>query len=193
MQRSVGYILAVVATACATVGRTAPAAPSLDRDEAAVYATVIDSVFAADGAPFVVVVDSTHVLFMTADEVAQVARGLDKDFPASANADFEARNRTPVSIPRNLAARTPIRTLRIETFHRPGDDLDESYARFRRDFAPADHFYQLSRPGFDAERRHAVVATGSACGSLCGEGQVLLLARGAHGWRVTARTSTWFS
>jgi hypothetical protein len=183
-------IIALPACASAPPAPAASAPAELDRDEAAVYAVVIDSVFAADGAPFVVVGDSTVRVF--AGDFAQVVRRLDPGFPASSIADFEVRNRTPVSIPANLPARTPIRTLRLASFGPPGG-LEEAYAKFRSDFAPARQFYLLSRPGIDSERRHAVIATGSNCGSLCGRGEVLLLARDAHGWHVTARTRTWVS
>jgi hypothetical protein len=170
---------------------SAPAASSLDPDEAAVYAVLIDSVFPRAGKPFVVLGDST--VGGHAGEVERVVLRRDPGFPTSAIADFEARNRTRVPIPQDLPARTPIRTLRMATFSPPNGDLDEAYARFRRDFAPATTFYLVSRPGFDAERRHAVITTGSKCGSLCGRGEVLLLARGAHGWQVTFRTMTWIS
>ena len=170
---------------------SSPVATPLDPDEAAVYALLIDSVFARAGAPFVVLGDST--VMGRAGEVEGVVSRRDPGFPASAIADFEARNRIRVPIPQDLPARTPIRLLRMATFSPPNGDPDEAYARFDRDFAPATTFYLVSRPGFDAERRHAVITTGSSCGSLCGRGEVLLLVRGEHGWRVTFRTMTWIS
>jgi hypothetical protein len=193
MMRITVFLIALAASAGCRVAPppSAPAAASPDPDEAAVYAVVIDSVFAKGGAPFVVLGDSTAT--GPAGEVERVVLRRDPGFPAAAIADFEARNRTPVPIPQDLPARTPIRLLRMATFRLPSGNLEESYAKFRRDFAPATHFYLVSRPGFDAERRRAVIPTGSACGSLCGRGEVLLLVRGEHGWQVTFRTMTWIS
>jgi hypothetical protein len=111
----------------------------------------------------------------------------------AAVADYEARNRAPVALPLSIPARTPIRRLRLATFMPPGVGQDEAYARLRTENAPATYFHVLSRPGFDPERRRAILTTGSGCGGLCGHGQTVLLARIPGGWRVTARDTTWWS
>ena len=192
MRSSLGLLLFAIAAACAPAGRTSPAG-AVDRDEAAVYAVVIDSVLASAEAPFVVMAESTMVLMVTRDWLEAYVRPLDPAFPESPITDFEARNRAPVAIPPRLSTRTPVRRLRLGTFNPSGGDHDEAYAKLRTEHAPAIHLYALSRPGFDPERRHAVIATAAGCGGLCGEGQVVLLERGPGGWRVTARVTTWES
>jgi hypothetical protein len=181
-------ILAVLA-GCAPAGRTTPAAMRIDRDELAVWATLVDSVFAADGAPFVVVADSSWHAILTVDDVREMARILDPGFPQSAVDDFQARNRTHVTMPRSLPAGTPVRWLRIETFA-PDGDMRAANARFHREHALVVSRHYFSRPGFDAARRRAVVTT-SSVREAYSSGQLFLLVRGAHGWRVVARQATW--
>jgi hypothetical protein len=181
-------MIAVLA-GCAPAGRTAPAAMRADPDEAAVWATLIDSVFAADGAPFVVVADSTWHMIITVEDIRVAAHRLDPGFPESAVDDYGARNRTHLSIPRRLPAGTPNRRLRLQTFAPDGDPV-AAHERFRRENAPVVGYHYFSRPGFDVARRHAVITT-AWCVSYCASGKLFLLARGAHGWRVVRREDTW--
>jgi len=51
---------------------------------------------------------------------------------------------------------------------------------------------ELSRVGFDAVRTRALVRVGRYCGGMCGDGQVLLMERGADGqWRMTWAVGSW--
>ena len=187
----IGLPLAIVAVlaGCAPAGRTAPGVMPVDRDEVAVWATLIDSVFAADGAPFVVVAESTWHMVITVDDIRVAARRLDLDFPESAVDDYGARNRTHVSIPRRLPTRTPNRRFRLETLA-PRGDRAAAHERFRRENAPVVHYHFFSRPGFDAARSHAVITT-AICDLYCFAGQLFILVRGAPGWRVVKREETW--
>ena len=171
----------------------APAGPAADADELAVYAVVIDSVLADPQQPFVVLADSTTVSHVEGETVRNFVTELDPQFPASAVADYREKNGAATLLPAVVPAGTTLRIFHPRNLFVPNGELRAEYAEFQRRYAPATSFHTLSRPGFDAERRHAVIVTGSHCGALCGHGQILLLERGATGWRVTHRRTTWVS
>lgn len=66
-----------------------------------------------------------------------------------------------------------------------------------RRVTPADRYPQpilsVSMPAISADGRSAVIATGSVCGALCGQGSLYHLRRGPKGWEVAGVTSTWIS
>ncbi|MFL5383832.1 MAG: hypothetical protein ACJ8GN_15030 [Longimicrobiaceae bacterium] len=169
-----------LASACSPAGDSSSAA--VDRDEAAIYSLVTDSVLDTAGDPFVVMAESTVVTERYASRLAESAIGLDSTFPAAALRDFEARNRTPVVVPRTTLSGKRIRHLRLGSFD---PDRDRDSVSVLRGYEPVRLLHMLSRPGFDPERRRAIVTTGTGCGDLCGETRVVLLARDARGWHVT--------
>jgi len=178
MRYSVSLLSLVLLTACAPP-HPSPAAP--DRDEVAIYGLVTDSVLDTAGDPFVVMAESTLVVRMKAPEVAAWAARLDSTFPAAAIRDFEARNRTPVVVPGATASGKRIRHLRLGSFD-PERDRDSAYVL--RGYEPVRSLHVLSRPGFDPERRRAVMATATGCGGFCADTRIVLLARDARGWHV---------
>ncbi|MFL5538796.1 MAG: hypothetical protein ACJ8J0_07365, partial [Longimicrobiaceae bacterium] len=50
---------------------------------------------------------------------------------------------------------------------------------------PVRSLHALSRPGFDPERRRAVMMTATGCGGFCADQRIVLLARDDRGWHVT--------
>jgi hypothetical protein len=182
MKRSVGCILAVLAAACATSGKSAPAAAPFDRDEAAIYTLVIDSVLETAGDPFVVVAESTRVVGLEPEELAGWMSRADSTFSAAV-ADFAVRNHTPIVLPRQTLSGRTIRHLRLGSFV-PERDRDDQHDYVLRGHEPVRWLHALSRPGFDAERRHAVMTTASGCGGFCADTRLVLLVRDARGWHV---------
>jgi hypothetical protein len=170
-----------------------PSGAPADADELAVYAVVIDSLLADPQQPFVVLADSTSVSHVEAESVRNFVIELDPRFPASAVADYREKNGTAWLLPAAIPAGTTLRIFSPRTVFVRDGNLRAQYAEFQRRYAPATSFHTLSRPGFDAERRHAVIVTGSHCGALCGHGQIVLLERGASGWRVIRHRTTWVS
>ncbi|MFL5383831.1 MAG: hypothetical protein ACJ8GN_15025 [Longimicrobiaceae bacterium] len=179
MNRVIGAVL-VLASACAPATRSSPA--GLDRDEAAILSLVADSVLDTSEDPFVVVAESTLVFPSVSGWLAERATQLDSTFPVTALHDFKARNRTPVVVPRSTASGKRIRHLRLASFD-PNRDRDSNYVL--RGYAPVRSLHALSRPGFDPERRRAVMTTATGCGGFCADTRIVLLARDARGWHVT--------
>lgn len=198
MRRSTILTLGFILAACRAPGATpapvppaVPPAPSdVSADERAVYAAMVDQVFARRGP--VVLADSAGGA--PADFPGQWS-GLDAATSLQLTADLQARNRTRVAMPPDLGSTAAVRLFsRGTVFTGSAANLDDSYATFRARYAPARGFWSISRPGFDAARRHAIVATGYACGGLCGDGSVVLLERTASGgWKVVTERPTWIA
>ena len=189
-------IASLALAACAGIGPApspAPTSTPADADELAVYAVVIDSVLADSTQPFVVLADSTSVSHVEAEAVRNFATELDARFPASAVADYREKNGAQALLPAAIPSGATLRIFTPRLVFVPDGNLRAAYAEFQRRYAPATSFHTLSRPGLDAERRHAVVVTGSHCGALCGHGQIVLLEKGPIGWRVAHRRTTWVS
>ena len=97
--------------------------------------------------------------------------------------DYAARNRTPVVVDgrklavRQVSAYAPLGGVAgtVQSFFVPGRAT-------------------LSRPGFSADGRHAIVTLVVSCGSMCGSGGTLLLRRDADGvWRLEETLSSYKS
>jgi hypothetical protein len=170
-----------------------PAPAPADADEMAVYAVVIDSVLADASQPFVVIADSTSVSHVEGETLRNFATELDPQFPASAIADYRERNGASYPLPPAIRSGATLRIFTPRSVFAPNGNLRAQYAEFQRRYSPATSFHTLSRPGFDAGRRRAVIVVGSHCGALCGHGQILLLEKGSDGWRITHRRTTWVS
>ena len=186
--------LAVLAAGCKPASPRSGPAPAADPQEAAVYAAAIDQGLSDGGATVVVLAEQTETSHVEGEQARALAAEVDSAFPAAAvAADVAARNARRAPLPRTLPARAAVRLFSPEALFVPDGNLRAEYDTFRERYAPATSFHTLSRPGFDAERRHAMIVTGSHCGALCGHGQILLLERGADGWRVIGRRGTWVS
>jgi len=74
--------------------------------------------------------------------------------------------------------------------HQPVTDkqVDESVKR-----AFETGLFTLSEILFDKQQRHALVAYSFVCGGLCGNGNLLVLTRSGHKWRVTKKCGGWVS
>jgi hypothetical protein len=186
----------LAASLCAACMR-APAQPaprtSNDADELAVMALVVDSVLADAGQPFVVIADSTSNSHLDAGQLTSLFPASDSAGRAEMVRDFVAKNLAGGAVPNAIPAGSVIRIFPLRQIFSSSSDFSARWAEFHRRYAPAQGYHTLSRPGFDAPRRHAVVATGTVCGGRCGQGQIVLLERVQGGWRIIGRERTWVS
>jgi hypothetical protein len=68
------------------------------------------------------------------------------------------------------------------------EQLDKSLER-----AFSSGLFTLSEIAFDKEHRRAVVSYGFVCGALCGHGNLLVLKKVGHNWKVSKRCGGWVS
>lgn len=184
---------AVMAAACTPPPPVHTPPPATDRDEMAVLALVVDSVLADPAAPFLVLADSTSASHLDAEQLAHFVPALDAAARAELIADFGARNASPGPTPVAIPATSVIRISNISHIFAGEGDFGGKWEAFFTRFAPVRSYSTLSHAGFDAARRHAVVATGTVCGGRCGQGRLIVLEKTDAGWRIVRRVDTWVS
>jgi hypothetical protein len=141
-----------------------------------------------------VVADSTSNSHLDAEHLASLFPAADSAGRAEMVRDFVTKNSAGGALPNAIPAGAVIRIFPLREIFGAPTDFSARWAEFHRRYAPAQGYHTLSRPGFDAPRRHAVVATGTVCGGRCGQGQIVLLERVAGGgWRIIGRERTWVS
>ena len=165
-------------------------------DEIAIYQLLIDSIFTGRYTQAIVVADTAMSLAIPADSVHHVAtRHLYPPVPRDAIADFLAKNASPA--PQiAVRARMPVHRVSRREFHRmiDGRPHDAAWAGFYRRFGNATEMLVLSRIGFDAARRHALVDIWSYSHSYTTphSGFVAHLERGADGgWKIVHWRLLW--
>jgi hypothetical protein len=185
---------AVMAAACTRPpARYTPAPSTTDRDELAVMALVVDSVLAQPDAPFLVMADSTSASHLGAEQLGNFVPALDPAARAELIADFAEKNAASVPTPAAIPASSVIRISNISHIFAGEGDFGAKWDAFFTRFAPARSYSTISRVGFDAARRNAVIATGTVCGGLCGQGRLIVLQKTDGGWRIARRVNTWVS
>ncbi|HYH82911.1 MAG TPA: hypothetical protein VEX86_24165 [Longimicrobium sp.] len=188
-------ILFAASVCAACMPSSPPPAPvtAAAADELAVLALVVDSVLADADERFVVIADSTSNSHMDAEQLANFFPATDPASRGEMVRDFLAKNGAGGAVPSAIPAGAVIRMFPLREIFGGSDDFSARWAEFHRRYAPARGYHTLSRPGFDAPRRRAVVATGTVCGGRCGHGEVVLLERVGTGWRIAGRRRTWIS
>jgi len=184
------------ASLCAACMR-APAQPAprsaSDADELAVMALVVDSVLAQPDAPFLVMADSTSASHLGAEQLDNFVPTLDPAARAEIIADFAARNAVSVPTPSAIPATSVIRISNVSRIFAGEGDFNAKWEAFFTRFAPVRSYNTLSRAGFDAAHRTAVIATGTVCGGRCGQGRLIVLQKTDGGWHIARRVDTWVS
>ena len=168
-----------------------------------IYASVLDGAFSES-----IMRDGTKSqLFVVRDSTASkglVTAGLKTEFMRrqfgffssayeSTVEDFLARNQSSVKV-----AEKPFDAdVKVDVVSRkdlPSADNPEKYwEEFYKKYPRSRGLIALSRPGFDAERKYALVYFHVACGSLCGERGYALLRFIGGRWIVVRRVVTMMS
>jgi len=192
----IAHLIAAAAMAAACTSpppSSAPAPATDDRDELAVMALVVDSVLADPGAPFLVMADSTSASHLDAEQLGNFVPALDATVRAELIADFAAKNASSVPTPAAIPASSVIRISNVSHIFAGEGNFAAKWDAFFTRFSPARSYNTLSRVGFDAARRNAVIATGTVCGGRCGQGRLIVLEKTPAGWRIARRVDTWVS
>ena len=173
--------------------RPAPAPSAGHADELAVMALVVDSVLAQPNERFLVLADSTSPSHLDAEQLANFVPALDSASRAELMHDFLAKNATPGPTPVSIPATSVLRISNVSRIFAGDGDFSAKWEAFFTRFAPARAYNTISRPGFDAPRRNAVIATGTICGGRCGQGRLIVLEKTGGAWRIARRVDTWVS
>ena len=180
-RRAVCLLLGVTTlSGCASLPR---ATTSAEADDAAVYATVLDSRFGGEG---VGVAARTAYQYPDTTDVgaARLAQSPDgpRDLLPETAADFNLRNREHIAVPRSLPTRRVQARVVPELASGPrAEGLPPSAA-------------VLSRVGYSRDRRQALVYLVITCHGLCAYGAYVTLARRPDGtWEERHTWTAWWN
>jgi hypothetical protein len=176
-----------------------PPAPTFDRarEESAVWAAVVDQLFARQKRDKVWI-RASILSRAEMDPMPSLRKipGVDDD----TQADFLANNRGVYQISRIDSTATAVGFIpdsvftAIQEAGRGGLPGPEGYWRsFYSRYPNSGGYFTLTRPGFSADGRHAYLITGFHCGGLCGEGHDVILLKENGRWRVADARMTWIS
>jgi len=191
-------VLFVVASAMAQTPSATPPAPleTCTADDYAIYSAALNEIFGKQKAQKLVLIDQTSTgvppgLAATTRFMGK-AQPLLKEFPKEARDDFDAKNKTHAKIEADK-----IKTSFEVTLVAP--DEAAKLVQGRDGWANLRDRYQshgitlVSRPGLDSDRTHALLYTGTSCGSLCGGGDLIFLTKEGGQWKVSNIANIWMS
>lgn len=209
MHRYSIFLLSVLAL-CACAETTSLWPPdSADRlaQENAVYAVVLDSLFASRDPQQLVISETTTERLTLSDLVPEFWHDISSipGLERSAYKDFQVINRLPRTLQRLEGVRAPVvlatravldslpRDLSLPPPGAPNQDWSEYWRAFYQLFPGSIGVTTFSRVGFSPDLRQALVIVDHGCGSLCGSGRIILLQNENGRWRIVVEQSTWVS
>ena len=168
-----------------------------------VYSAVLDGAFSdrmiqdSGKVPRFVIRDSTESKgLVTAGLRTEFMRrqfGLFSSAYESTLDDFESKNQTSVRLaPKAFSSRGTVEIATRKDLP-PDGDPERYWQDYYRKFPRARGLIAFSRPGFDSDRKYALVYFHVTCGNLCGERGYALLRFIAGRWIVVRRIVTMMS
>lgn len=168
-----------------------------------VYSAVLDGAFSdrmsqdSGKAPRFVIRDSTESKgLVTAGLRTEFMRrqfGLFSSAYESTLDDFLAKNQTSTRLgPKAFSSRGTVEIATLKDLPAAGDP-EKYWQDYYRKFPRARGLMAFSRPGFDSDRKYALVYFHVTCGNLCGERGYALLRFIAGRWIVVRRIVTMMS
>jgi hypothetical protein len=167
--------------------------PEVSGDEYAVWAAVIDDMFARGRARLLVIDDHT-----VNDQSRALERQdyLRRHFPSVSKediGDFVNKNRELHQLRDTFKTEVKhvlVKKEEIRQIFKAGLD---GWEEFYRRFPDSGGVVGMSRPGFNTTMNQAFVYIEHSCGGLCGTGYYLLLVQGDGKWTVAKRLVAWMS
>src|SRR5437588_3278737 len=162
-------------------------------EEYAVYEATIREALSGDGVSYYVILDTTQ----PAGRFGISSFHCEKSgLPVSARASYTAKNLFRFHVPPKLRLPHPFTMVdqeELDRAYRPGQTDSPNAVELRALLRKSWGVITLSRVGFDASGKHAVVyAQLTYCG-LCGEGTYLYLLKETEAWHIVGRAGTWIS
>jgi hypothetical protein len=175
-------------------------------DDAEVYAATLDSVFAHSSGHRIVVESRTEKGVSRSNRVASYWEQLEKipGMDPSTFDSFEKENRERATLPRIDAKRIAVeladdtvfdnlKKIEIREDTTRLTNAGRYWKRFTARFGDALGVASFTRIGYNKARNEALLEMGFGCGSLCGEGRIVMLRKNQGVWRVVYMKLTWVS
>lgn len=176
-------------------------------EDAAVYTAVLDATFAGHNAERLIVASTTRKGINRTDLVPGYWSSLSKveGVDSTTLRDFETVNLEAASVPALPAAKIPVVLVddsvfaNIQRLPLEGDtarlfgSADRYWHKFYRRFPGSPGSTRFSRIGYSADGTQALVQMDHGCGSLCGAGEFILVAKQDGVWQIANRVLLWVS
>ena len=205
-----GCSLSVVLSSCAPKSpathpgpAASPSGPAASRQDAAVYAVVLDTFFNHKGIPaerYLLVVEVTELSYQarfTAEFWAKVYGTAGADSAAIDN--LERRGRDAISlrpIGQTISSQTSwviqfVSPVTLDSM--PKGSADYFWEAFYKAFPNALGVTSLSAVGYNRSGDRAIMFISHGCHSVCGSSQIVTLRRDQGHWRIIALRMSWVS
>ncbi len=172
-------------------------------EEYAVYSAAIEHKLVRGKTRLVVIQDRTQAYDYGGQPEDEHHKGvLEELSPVSESTlkDFVDKNREPRKLSGQFEIKAPYKILakeEIESFFKGSADgagsLLKGWEEFYKKYPESYGYVVLSRVGFDAEKRQAMVYVSRYCGGLCGDGAYILLTKDEGRWKVKNELRLWVS
>jgi hypothetical protein len=174
-----------------------PAELQLTGDEIAVYTTLFKEVYQAGPNVPIILSDQTALgvppgmIAKIPTEGPQTKAFVDRLAPDT-RADYTSKEHVSQKLPSpcNLAPKCITENAADMAMQVKGA---KGWTKFFKKYPAAPGLIIVSRVGFNADHTQAFVYTGEACGTLCGQGEYVILAKRDGSWVVSESTVVWIS
>jgi hypothetical protein len=173
--------------------------PNISAEEHAIYAAVIDKIFAGDK----VSLDSTVRMLVIVDQTMStpsalgVRKRLKRAFsPAISQETIEnyvVKNAKSYQLTTSLDLKLKYTLVPKEKTDQIFKSGVNGWDEFYRQFPNSRGIISLSRAGFDSSGKQAIVYVAHSCGGLCGAGYYLSLVKKGNEWIVQKSFVAWVS
>ena len=186
----------LVVAACTHRGSIPADAHSHDLD---VYKAVIDSMFGPRSTSKVTrlaILDSTEVFKVenTAALIQSLVKLPEVDSAMARDLASRSHERHSLQALATLQLRIPVLLLnRSMLASLPREDPDKYWEQYYQRFPGASGIIELSAIGYSADGSAGVLMVDTGCGSLCGNGYIVVVKRDRGLWRLTKIENTWVS
>lgn len=165
--------------------RPGPVAP--ETPDAAVYATALEAL--APPGRAVVLVDTAGTF-----KGDVPPRLLSERLAADTALLMDLRSRLPRAVPRPLPTAREVRYIRAgELPFRPGRNPRDAWQEFNQRYPHTPGFFRVSGIAYDRGSTRAVLYVSHSCGTLCGTGWLVVMARNADAWTMEDAHVLWVS
>jgi hypothetical protein len=186
-----------VASSCTAQGQTP--SHSVNAVDLEVYRAVLDSMFAprtGSGSRRIAVLDSTETFPAenSAAVIATLLRTPEVDSVAARNLAARSQDAHSLKALGGFRLRSPLVLVdRLAIADLPRQDPDKYWAGFYERFPGTNGLTALSAVGYSASGDAAVLMVDVGCGSLCGNGYVVVVKLERGVWRIAKIEGTWVS
>jgi hypothetical protein len=128
-----------------------------------------------------------------ATEFGEKTKKFVKEVSAEVTKAFDERNNARATIDAGkIAVDVRITTLSAEEARKIVEPV-YGWKVFAKQYTPSAEIILLGLPGFNAAKNEALFYIATSCGTLCGEGKLLLLTKKGGQWVVTKEVTMWAS